>query len=157
MSRQVLDEQIDVEWYRILKQRHPFDKVGDGFGRKGLQDEAIYRLLHGTGKTFHSQDSDYYHPRNRHKNYCLVCYEVRDAELVDRFKSRHNCASLTSSNFTIVPSCLFASKTLALLRIYRCDILLPTIFNLKDNDALHRISVFIEADVSCNAVDTNHF
>ncbi|MBC8230236.1 hypothetical protein H8E77_11870 [bacterium] len=83
MSRQVLDEQIDVEWYQMLKQRRSFDKVGDGFGRKGLQDEEICHLLHGTGKTFHSQDSDYYHPRNRHKSYCLVYYEVRDAELVD--------------------------------------------------------------------------
>ncbi len=55
MSRQVLDEQIDVEWYRLLKRRRSFDKVGDGFGRKGLQDEQIYHLLHGTGKTFHSQ------------------------------------------------------------------------------------------------------
>ena len=83
MSRQVLDEQIDVEWYQMLKQRRSFDKVGDGFGRKGLQDEEIYHLLHGTGKTFHSQDSDHYHPDNRHKSYCLVYYEVRDAELVD--------------------------------------------------------------------------
>jgi len=83
MSRQVLDEQIDVEWYQMLKQRRSFDKVGDGFGRKGLQDEEICHLLHGTGKTFHSQDSDYYHPRNRHKSYCLVYYEVKDSELVD--------------------------------------------------------------------------
>ena len=83
MSRQVLDEQIDVEWYRLLKRRRSFDKVGDGFGRKGLQDEQIYHLLHRTGKTFHSQDSDYYHPNNRHKSYCLVYYEVKDAELVN--------------------------------------------------------------------------
>jgi len=83
MSRQVLDEQIDVEWYLLLKQRRSFDKVGDGFGQRGIQDEQIYHLLHGTGKTFHSQDSDHYRPDNRHKSYCLVYYEVRDKELVD--------------------------------------------------------------------------
>ena len=83
MSRQVLDEQIGDVLYRMLKRRRSFDKVGDGFGQRGIQDERIYHLLHGTGKTFHSQDSDHYHPNNRHQSYCLVYYEVKDAELVD--------------------------------------------------------------------------
>ena len=83
MSRQVLDEQIRDTLYQMLKQRRSFDKVGDGFGQRGLEDEHICCLLHNTGKTFHSQDSDYYHPKNRHKSYCLVYYEVETPELVD--------------------------------------------------------------------------
>jgi len=67
MSRQVLDEQIRDVLYRMLKQRRSFDKVGDGFGQRGIQDEQIYCLLHGTGKTFHSQDSDHYHPNHLKK------------------------------------------------------------------------------------------
>ena len=83
MSRQVLDEQIRNVLYRMLKRRRSFDKVGDGFGRRGLTDEHIHSLLHGTGKTFHSQDSDHYHPNHRHKSYCLVYYEIEDPELVN--------------------------------------------------------------------------
>jgi hypothetical protein len=82
MSRNVLDEQIDEEYYIELRRHISIDKVGYGFGRAGMQDEEVRRELHKSGKTFHTQDKGYYHPIHRHHAYCLVYYDVLDKELV---------------------------------------------------------------------------
>lgn len=82
MSRQVLDEHVDIEWYQQLKQRRAFNKVGNGFGQKGLQDEEILRELHGSGETFHTQDQDYYRRQYCHSSYCIVYYDVDGSQLV---------------------------------------------------------------------------
>lgn len=88
MSRHVLDEQIKESHYREIKLRMSIDKVGDGFGRPSWDDERICKELHGSGKTFHTQDADYYRPNRRHSTYCLVYYDVpktRFVEYVRRF------------------------------------------------------------------------
>jgi len=88
MSRHVLDEQVEERLYQELRLRMSIDKVGDGFGRAGWKDDRICTELHKSGKTFHTQDSDYYRPNLRHSTYCLVYYDVpktRFVEFVRRF------------------------------------------------------------------------
>jgi len=82
MSRHVLDEQVGNQHYRVLQRWISIAKIGDGFGWKSMQDDEVRRELHGSGKTFHTQDKGYYYPKHRHRTYCLVHYDVEDDELV---------------------------------------------------------------------------
>jgi hypothetical protein len=57
-------------------------QVGYDWGRKGWDDhDQIIPHLHGSGATFHTQDSDFFDDRLRHADYCLVYYDVPPGQL----------------------------------------------------------------------------
>ncbi len=82
MSQHVLDENVHDPYYRTLRRRFSMVKVGDGFGHKSMSDENIRSELHGSKRTFHTQDRDFYKPRHRHPMYCLVFYDVEAKDFV---------------------------------------------------------------------------
>jgi hypothetical protein len=57
MSQHVLDEDIRDSDYRALHRRFSMVKVGDGFGYYSMSDENIRNELHGSKRTFHTQQS----------------------------------------------------------------------------------------------------
>jgi hypothetical protein len=73
----VLDELFEDEALHQLHEWHiSADKVGQGFGEVGWDDDRLRVELHGSQKTFHTLDAGFYRPHHRHGDYCLVYYDV---------------------------------------------------------------------------------
>ncbi len=85
----ILDENVPESERQSLRDRRiPIRQIGYDIGHKGLQDQEIIPFLHRLRRpTFFTRDSDFYEPKLRHANYCLVYLAVSQyqvATLVQR-------------------------------------------------------------------------
>jgi hypothetical protein len=89
----VLDENIAGEQrQRLLSWHVRVRQVGYDFGRPGMSDQEILRLLHSTGRTtLFTLDEDFADPRLCHPAYCIVFLYIyrHDAAAYIRRVLRH--------------------------------------------------------------------
>ena len=79
----ILDENI-LDGQRVLLEawRLAPRQVGVNFGHKGVKDEELIGLLRQQrNPTFFTRDGGFYHPKLRHRSYCLVVANVGQNEV----------------------------------------------------------------------------
>ena len=78
----ILDEQVLESQRQLLRSwRIPIRKIGHDLGRKGLKDREILPfLLQLRHPTFFTLDFDFSKREFCHRNYALVCMEVKKHE-----------------------------------------------------------------------------
>jgi len=78
----ILDENFPDSQRHILRGwRVSFKQIAFEIGREGLKDDAIIPLLHGLNKpTFFTLDDDFFKPKLRHAQYCLIYLDVAQYE-----------------------------------------------------------------------------
>ena len=79
----VLDENIPAHQRQLLQSwRIRAQLIGDGFSRKGIQDDQILPLLHSLNRpTFFTRDQGFYRRGLCHLGYCLIYLDVRRSEV----------------------------------------------------------------------------
>ena len=79
----ILDENIDREQRRLLQSwRISVRQIGYDVGQLGIKDDAIIPLLHQLRRpTFFTRDRDFFKPRLRHAQYCLVQFVIPEDEV----------------------------------------------------------------------------
>lgn len=79
----LLDENvIDSQRSQLRSWHIAVRQIGYEIGWKGMKDREIIPLLHQINHpTFFTRDSDFYHLRLCHANYCLVYLDVRKQEV----------------------------------------------------------------------------
>lgn len=83
MSRHIFDENIPASAVQLIQQRvASVAQVGDTWGESGWLDvEQILPHLHRSRATFHTLDAGLFKRWYSHRDYCLVYYDVLEAEL----------------------------------------------------------------------------
>ncbi len=87
----ILDENIDLFTRLQLAQwKFHFRQIGVEIGQSGMKDyDEIIPMLHSIRRpTFVTRDDDFYHPKLRLANYCLVYFDVslpQSAEYIRQF------------------------------------------------------------------------
>ena len=83
MKRQLFDENFPASAVQIIQQKVvSVAQVGANWGESGwLDQEQILPHLHGSRATFHTLDAGLFKRRYGHRDYCLVYYDVPEAEL----------------------------------------------------------------------------
>ena len=79
----ILDENI-AETQRVLLSnwRIKNSQIGFDFSEKGIKDENIIPILHKLSNiTFFTRDIGFYNRSLCHKDYCLVCLDVKQYEV----------------------------------------------------------------------------
>jgi hypothetical protein len=78
----ILDENFPDSQRQILKGwRVSFKQIAFEIGREGIKDDEIIPLLHGLNRpTFFTLDEDFFKPRLRHGQYCLIYLDVAQYE-----------------------------------------------------------------------------
>ncbi|MCE7982011.1 MAG: hypothetical protein DYG89_12515 [Caldilinea sp. CFX5] len=78
----ILDENFPDSQRQILKGwRVPFKQVAFEIGREGIKDDEIIPLWHSLNRpTFFTLDEDFFRPRLRHGQYCLIYLDVAQYE-----------------------------------------------------------------------------
>ncbi|HFE65712.1 MAG TPA: hypothetical protein ENJ93_00495 [Chloroflexi bacterium] len=78
----ILDENFPDSQRQLLKSwRISFKQIAFELGREGLKDDGIIPLLHQLkNPTFFTLDSDFFKPKLRHGQYCLVYLDVGQYE-----------------------------------------------------------------------------
>jgi len=78
----ILDENFPDSQCRLLKSwRVSLRQIGFEIGREGMKDDEIIPLLHGLNRpTFFTLDEDFFKPRLRHAQYCLIYLDVAQYE-----------------------------------------------------------------------------
>jgi hypothetical protein len=78
----ILDENFPDSQRQLLKGwRVLFRQIAFEIGREGMKDDEIIPLLHGlNGPTFFTLDDDFFKPRLRHGQYCLIYLDVAQYE-----------------------------------------------------------------------------
>ncbi len=93
--RHIFDENFPAFAMHLIRQKiASVTQVGQDWGESGWLDvEQILPHLHGIKVTFHTLDAGLFKRRYVHSSYCLVYYEVPEAELGDwviKFLRHHN-------------------------------------------------------------------
>ena len=85
MKRHILDENFPVSAVQSVRRKvASVTQVGGDWGESGWLDvEQILPHLHGSRATFHTFDAGLFKRRYGHRDYCLVFYDVPEAELGD--------------------------------------------------------------------------
>jgi hypothetical protein len=85
MSRHIFDENFSAPLIEIIRYKlSSVTQVGKDWGHSGWKDrDQIIPHLHGSGATFHTLDRGFYDWRLWHKDYCLVYYDVPEAEIIE--------------------------------------------------------------------------
>jgi len=85
MRRQIFDENFPAPAMQTIRQRvASVVQIGQDWGESGWLDvEQILPQLHGSRITFHTLDGGLFKRRYGHWSYCLVYYDVPEAELGD--------------------------------------------------------------------------
>ena len=85
MRRHIFDENFPAPAVQVIRQKvASVAQVGQDWGESGWLDmEQILPQLHGSRATFHTLDSGLFKRRYGHRSYCLVYYDVPEAELGD--------------------------------------------------------------------------
>lgn len=85
MKRQIFDENFPVFAMQAIRQRvASVVQIGQDWGENGWLDvEQILPQLHGSRATFHTLDGGLFKRRYAHGSYCLVHYDVLEADIVD--------------------------------------------------------------------------
>jgi hypothetical protein len=83
--RHIFDENFPASAMHLIRQRiASVTQVGQDWGESGWLDvEQILPHLHGLKVTFHTLDAGLFKRRYTHSSYCLVYYDVPEAELGD--------------------------------------------------------------------------
>jgi len=78
----ILDENFPDSQRQLLKGwRISFRQIAFESGREGMKDDEIIPLLHGLNRpTFFTLDVDFFKPRLRHGQYCLIYLDVAQYE-----------------------------------------------------------------------------
>lgn len=78
----ILDENFPDSQRQLLRGwRVSFRQVAFEIGREGMKDDEIIPLLHGLNRpTFFTLDEDFFKPRLRHGQYCLIYLDVAQYE-----------------------------------------------------------------------------
>ena len=78
----LLDENFPDSQRHLLKGwRISFRQIAFEVGREGMKDDEIIPLLHGLNRpTLFTLDEDFYKPKLRHKQYCLIYLDVAQYE-----------------------------------------------------------------------------
>jgi hypothetical protein len=93
--RHIFDENFPAFAMQLIRQKiTSVTQVGQDWGESGWLDvEQILPHLHGLKVTFHTLDAGLFKRRYAHSSYCLVHYDVPEAELGDwviKFLRHHN-------------------------------------------------------------------
>ena len=85
MKRQIFDENFPAFAMQAIRQQvASVVQVGQDWGESGWLDvEQILPQLHGSRATFHTLDGGLFKRRYGHESYCIVHYDVFEAELMD--------------------------------------------------------------------------
>src|SRR5438128_639881 len=83
MTRHIFDEDCPRTQVREIRRKvRSVAQIGEDCAEKGWKDrDQIIPYLHGSGTTFHTQDSGFFDSRLCHADYCLVYYDVPPGEL----------------------------------------------------------------------------
>jgi hypothetical protein len=78
----ILDENFPDSQRQLLQGwRISFKQVAFEIGREGLKDDEIIPLLHQLNRpTFFTLDDDFFKPKLRHAQYCLIYLDVAQYE-----------------------------------------------------------------------------
>lgn len=78
----ILDENFPDSQRQLLQGwRISFKQVAFEIGREGLKDDEIIPMLHQLNKpTFFTLDDDFFKPKLRHAQYCLIYLDVAQYE-----------------------------------------------------------------------------
>ena len=78
----ILDENFPDSQRQLLRGwRVSFRQIAFEIGREGMKDDEIIPLLHGLNRpTFFTLDDDFFKPRLRHGQYCLIYLDVAQYE-----------------------------------------------------------------------------
>ena len=85
IRRHIFDENFPASAVQAVRQKvASVAQVGQDWGASGRLDvEQIFPQLHGSRATFHTLDAGLFKRRYGHRGYCLVYYDVPEAELGD--------------------------------------------------------------------------
>ncbi len=83
MRRHIFDENFPASAVQVVRQKVvSVAQLGQDWGVSGWLDvEQIFPQLHGSRATFHTLDAGLFKRRYSHRDYCLVYYDVPEAEL----------------------------------------------------------------------------
>ncbi len=78
----IIDENFpDSQRHLLQSWRVSFKQIAFEIGREGLKDDEIIPLLHQLNKpTFFTLDDDFFKPKLRHAQYCLLYLDVAQYE-----------------------------------------------------------------------------
>ena len=84
MKRHILDENFPALAVQALRLKvASVAQVRQDWGESGWLDMELLPQLHGSKATFHTLDAGFFKRRYGHQSYCLVYYDVSEAELED--------------------------------------------------------------------------
>lgn len=78
----ILDENFPESQRQLLKGwRVSFRQIAFEIGHEGMKDDEIIPLLHGLNQpTLFTLDEDFFKPKLRHRQYCLIYIDVAQYE-----------------------------------------------------------------------------
>jgi len=85
MRRHIFDENIPASAMQTVRQKvSSVAQIGQDWGSSGWLDvEQILPHLHRSRATFHTLDAGFFKRRYGHRSYCLVYYDIPEAEIGD--------------------------------------------------------------------------